>query len=143
MARAEQSALCRGATPQECFDAVVDFETYPEWQSAVRSVDVQSRDAATAVVAFEVDAKVKTVRYTLRYHLDEGPERIWWELVEGDISNVDGEYVFEPEDDGTRATYRLDIDVGRFVPGPVKKVLTDNVMKTSVHELADRVGSGS
>jgi ribosome-associated toxin RatA of RatAB toxin-antitoxin module len=140
MARAEQSANCPGASAQECFDAVADFETYPEWQSAVQTVEVLSRDAATAVVAFGIDAKVKRVSYTLRYHLDEGPHRIWWEFVEGDVNDVAGEYVFEEDGEGTLATYRLDIELGRFVPGPVKKVLTESVMKQSVQELAERVG---
>jgi ribosome-associated toxin RatA of RatAB toxin-antitoxin module len=141
VARAEQSALCPGATPQDCFNAIADFESYPEWQSAVRGAQVLSRDGDTAVVAFEIDAKVRKVAYTLRYHLDEAPRRIWWDFVEGDVSDVSGEYLFEPDSEGTLAVYRLAIDVGRFVPGPVKKVLTDQVMKQSVQDLARRVRS--
>jgi ribosome-associated toxin RatA of RatAB toxin-antitoxin module len=143
VARAEQSALCRGASPADCFAAVADFESYPEWQSAVRSAEVLSRDDAVAVVAFGIDARVKKVNYTLRYHLDEGPARISWDFVDGDVDDVAGEYVFEAQDGGTLATYRLEIDVGRFLPGPLRKVLTDTVMKQSVLQLAQRVGSDS
>lgn len=130
MARAEHSALI-AASPEQCFTAMRDFESYPEWQGPVKSVDV--RDDGT--VAFEVDAKVKTIRYVLRYHF-EPPARIWWDYVEGDAKSVEGEYVFEDLGDGTtKATYRLDITLPGFVPGPVKKVLSDQVMKSSVDDL--------
>lgn len=127
---AEHSAVV-AASPQECFDAICDFASYPEWQGPVRSVEV--RDDST--VAFEVDAKIRTIRYVLRYHFDP-PARIWWDYVEGDAKSVTGEYRFEDLGDGTtRATYALDIDPGGFVPGPVKKVLRDQVMKASVTDL--------
>lgn len=133
---AEHSVVVE-ASQQECFDAVTDFESYPEWQRAVKSVEVRG----DGVVAFEVDAKVKTIRYVLRYSFEE-PERISWEYVEGDARNVEGDYTFEDLGDGTtRCTYRLDIDPGRFVPGPVRKVLGDQVMKSSVADLKTRVES--
>ena len=120
-----------GASPQQCFDAMRDFATYPDWQGPVTAVELRGDD----VVAFEVDAKVRTIRYVLRYHFDE-PHRIWWDYVEGDARRVEGEYTFEDLGDGTtRATYRLDIDPGAFVPGPVKKVLRDHVMRASVRDL--------
>ncbi len=91
------------------------------------------------MVEFRVDAKVKTVRYVLRYH-PEPPSRLWWEYVDGDVRSVSGEYELSDLGDGTtRATYRLEIDPGRLVPGPVKKALTDGVMRTSVRELKARL----
>jgi uncharacterized membrane protein len=125
------------ASPQECFDAIRAFETYPAWQGPVKAVDV--RDDGT--VAFEVDAKVRTIRYVLRYHFDE-PVRVWWDYVEGDAKGVEGEYRFEDLGDGTtRATYALDIDPGGFVPGPVKKILRDQVMNASVRDLKTHLES--
>jgi hypothetical protein len=44
-------------------------------------------------------------------------------------------------DGTTRCTYRLDIDPGRFLPGPVKKVLRDQVMKSSVADLKTHLES--
>jgi uncharacterized membrane protein len=126
------------AAPQRaCYDAVCDFESYPRWQSAVRAVEVR----ADGTVAFEVDAKLKTIRYVLRYFFEE-PERIWWEYVEGDARNVAGDYRFEDLGDGTtRCTYQLDIDPGGFVPGPVRKILRDQVMKSSVADLKTHLES--
>jgi len=126
------------ASPQACLDALLDFASYPEWQSAVKDARVVE-DGSDPVVEFRIDAKVKTVRYVLRYH-PEPPSRLSWEYVEGDVRSVSGSYELEDLGDGTtRATYRLAIDPGRFVPGPIRKALTEGVMRVSVRELKQRV----
>ena len=111
MKRAERSVDIE-APPRACFDALVDFASYPDWQSAVRDVQILD-DGDPVRVSFEVDAKVKKVRYVLDYHL-EGPEHLSWDYVEGDVKAIEGEYRLEPLDGGgTRATYVLGIDPGR------------------------------
>ena len=137
MKRAERSVEI-DAPPQACFDALVDFESYPEWQSAVRSAEILDRGDAVRV-AFQIDAKVKKVGYVLDYYLD-GPEHLSWDYVEGDVKAIEGEYRLEPlDDDRTLATYELGIDPGRWVPGKVISVLRDQVMKGSVEELRQHV----
>jgi hypothetical protein len=136
---AEHAEVIAG-TRAACLDALLDFATYPDWQSAVKDAEVLER-GSDPVVEFRIDAKLKTVRYVLRYH-PEPPGRLWWEYVEGDVRSVSGSYDLEDLGDGTtRATYRLEIDPGRFVPGPIKKALTEGVMRTSVRELKARVES--
>jgi uncharacterized membrane protein len=142
--RAEQQLAVDG-TPQECFDALLDYETFPEWQRAVKSVEVESRDRSGRGrdVAFEIDAKVKTIRYRLRYSY-EPPHLIAWEYLGGDVKDVSGEMTLEDQGDGTTlATYSLALDPGVWLPGPVRKVLTDQVMKGSVEDLKQRVEDGA
>jgi uncharacterized membrane protein len=137
---AEQQIVVEGS-PQECFDALLDYESFPEWQRAVKSVEVVTRDRAGRgeEVAFEIDAKVKTIRYRLRYSY-EPPHRIAWEYLGGDVKDVDGEMVLEDQGDGTTlATYSLALDPGVWMPGPLQKVLNDQVMKGSVEDLKRRV----
>jgi ribosome-associated toxin RatA of RatAB toxin-antitoxin module len=137
---AEQSESI-AAPPQACFAALCDYESYPDWQQAVESVEVLERDAdgRGSAVRFEIDAKVRRIAYTLRYHY-EAPSRIWWELIEGDVAAVEGEYVLEPDGDGaTHATYTLGIDPGVPVPGLIARRLTQGVMRRSVTDLRDEV----
>jgi ribosome-associated toxin RatA of RatAB toxin-antitoxin module len=138
--RAERSVEI--AAPAEvCHDAVLQFETYPEWQSAVRRAEVRSRGDAEAVVAFEIDARVRTIGYVLRYRWDT-PERVFWALVEGDVKSVEGDYTFVERDGLTTATYRLAVDPGgwaRFVPGDLKRRGTEALMRSTVEELKARV----
>jgi len=128
-------------TAQACFDAITDWTTYPQWQSAVRSCTILDRDpdGRWEVVETVIDAKLRSVRYVLRYHYEE-PTRIWWEYIEGDVRSVSGDYDLREAPDGTtQITYRLEIDAGVFVPGPIKRFLTETAMKTSVREVKARV----
>jgi ribosome-associated toxin RatA of RatAB toxin-antitoxin module len=142
--RAEHSLVIE-ASPAVCFDTITEYETFPEWQSAVKDVEVLSRDddGRAREVRFDIDAKVREVSYTLRYAY-EPPHLITWDYVDGDVKSVDGEFVFEDRRDGTTlATYALAIDPGVWLPGPVKKMLTDQVMKRSVEDLKRRVENDS
>src|SRR3954452_20803479 len=108
------------APAEECLAALLDVASYPNLQSAVKDAGVLE-DGDDPVVEFRIDAKLKTVRYVLRYH-PEPPSRLWWEYVEGDVKSVSGSYELDDLGDGTtRATYRLAIDPGLLVPGVIKK----------------------
>jgi uncharacterized membrane protein len=147
---AEQSVEI-DAPPESCFAAAIDYETFPRWQQAVERAEVLERDSEGRgeLVRFEIDAKVKKISYTLRYHYDapaaSGSERawrIWWEFVEGDgVADVEGDYVLEPLDGGRRTlvAYRLGIDPGVPVPGVVARRLNRGVMRRSVTDLRDEV----
>ena len=138
-------SLVIDAEPTACFAEITDYETFPEWQGAVKDVQILSRDGEGRGrdVRFEIDAKVRSVSYTLRYSY-EAPHLISWDYVEGDVKSVDGEFTFEDRGDGTTfATYSLDIDPGVWLPGRVKKMLSDQVMKRSVEDLKRRVENDS
>jgi ribosome-associated toxin RatA of RatAB toxin-antitoxin module len=125
------------ASPQACFDALVDYERLPEWQGAVRSARVLERDAEGrgSVVEYEVDAKVKTVRYRLRQLYDE-PRRIGSEYLGGDFREFSGEWRFSPAGEAaTHAELDLRIDPGRFVPGLLRTAISDAVMRRALADL--------
>jgi ribosome-associated toxin RatA of RatAB toxin-antitoxin module len=137
-----QQALIE-ASPQECFDAITDYETFPSWQDAVQSVEVVSRydDGLGREVSFVVDAKVKKISYRLEYSY-EAPRLIEWEYLGGDVRDIDGSFEFEDRGDATTlATYSVALDAGVWMPGPVRKVLSAQVMKRSVEDLKRRVES--
>jgi uncharacterized membrane protein len=137
--RAEHSAEIEAAR-EVCFAALLDYESFPQWQRAVKAVEVLNRDeqGRGRDVEFRIDAKLRTVRYVLRYSY-EPPGWIGWSYVEGDVKDVSGEFVLEQADDGvTLATYRLALDPGVWLPGPVMKVLRDQVMKGAVEDLKRR-----
>src|SRR3954451_13634158 len=63
------------ASPEACFDALTDYDSMPQWQRALKRCTVVEHGDGTDVVEFEVDAKLRTIRYRLRllYH---APHRI-------------------------------------------------------------------
>ena len=125
------------ATPQQCFDVLTDYERLPEWQGAVRSARVVERDerGRGTVVDYEVDVKLKTVRYRLGQVYEE-PGRLASRYLGGDFRDFSGEWRFLPLDGGrTRAELDLKIDPGRFVPGPLRSAIADAVMKRALADL--------
>jgi ribosome-associated toxin RatA of RatAB toxin-antitoxin module len=125
------------STPQRCYDALTDFDRIPEWQGAVRSVEVLERDeqGRGTVVAYEVDAKVKRVRYRLK-QVHDPPGRLGSEYLGGDFRDFAGEWRFKSLGDGrTRVELDLRIDPGRFVPGPLRGAISDAVMRRALRDL--------
>ena len=119
------------------FDAITDYETFEKWQSAVISATVESREKRSKlgeVVKYEIDGKVRTVRYTLKYNYDR-PSRIGWDFVEGTgLNRLEGGYEIKPSGSGTSATYKVGIDV-TGVPGPVLKRVQKGTVKKANEDL--------
>jgi uncharacterized membrane protein len=123
---------------ETCFEAIIDYETFPSWQGAVVDTEVLDWDkqGRGKRVRLFVDAKVRKVDYTLDYRYEQ-PERIEWDFVEGNgINGADGHYLFEDLGDGrTRATYKLGLEVGIPLPGPVARRAHKSTLKASVEDL--------
>ena len=66
-ANAGEQVLEIDAPPELCFETIVDYETFPDWQNAVESVEVIERDpdGRGRIVEFQVDAKFRKVTYRL------------------------------------------------------------------------------
>ena len=134
--RAEQSAEVEAA-PELCFETITDYESFPEWQRAVKSVDVLERDAEGrgTVVRFAVDLAVRSLGYVLDYSY-EPPGRITWDFVEGDFAkDIGGEFRLEPHGGGTLATYSVTVEPAVPVPGFLARRLEREMMKRSVEDL--------
>jgi uncharacterized protein YndB with AHSA1/START domain len=123
---------------ETCFEAIVDYESFPEWQRAVVDTEVLDRhqDGLGKRVNLVVDAKVRKVDYTLDYRYQR-PTLIEWDFVEGNgINDADGTYAFEDLGGGrTRATYRFGLEVGIPLPGPVARRAHKQTLKGSVEDL--------
>ena len=134
------------APPELCFAVLTDYERAPEWQGPVKRADVLERDerGRGAVVAYEIDAKVRIVRYTLRHVYDE-PHRVNSSLVEGDVKQLEGEWRFDASDAArTLVTFSAHLDPGTFVPGPVRRIIESQVMGAALDDLrreAERVAA--
>jgi ribosome-associated toxin RatA of RatAB toxin-antitoxin module len=144
MTTASHAEKIHGSCAQ-CFAAIIDFVSYPEWQTAVEAVELRSLDdeGRGREVAFLIDLKVRRVRYALLYEYTE-PTEIRWTYVEGDLRDVSGSYTFR--DTGTpglvEARYTLHLDFGFPVPSLVRDRLQRQVMRRSVRELKARVEAG-
>lgn len=127
---------------------VQDVESAPEWQGGLKSMHALERDGdgrATRCEA-ETDAKVKTVKSIVRFTY-EGPDTLRWTQEKGDLKSVDGSWTLEDlGGERTRATYSLEVDLGRtlslLVRGPVVDVIRHMLVGARAGELKKQVESG-
>jgi hypothetical protein len=137
MAEAEQSFSADvEASIDDCCAVLLDFERYPEWSGPTTAARILDRhaDGRARRVEMTLDMKIRNVRYVLEYRYDL-PERADWHLVEGDLGGVEGSYTFERIDDArTRATCSQAVDLGFWVPGPLRRLIEKQALRDSVLE---------
>jgi uncharacterized membrane protein len=129
------------ASAQEIYEVATDFETYPEWNANIKNVEIKDRDeeGMPSRVWFEVDAKIKTIRYTLGYDYTEAPDSFSWDLIEGDVKELSGTYSFDEFDDVTEVTYEMAIEPGFPVPGFLKRQAERQITRGALEDLKKRV----
>lgn len=124
------------ATQQRCFETVVDFERYPDWFSGLEKADIIESDPGKGLwtVRYSLNMIIRTLSYTLSYS-STGPGQLQWTMLEGDVNNIEGSYDFVELEPGlTEATCQQGIDVGFWIPGPVKRGFEATALITSVKE---------
>lgn len=124
---------------------VEDVESAPQWQGGLKSMRAQERDGDGRAVLCEseTDAKVRTVRSTIRFSY-EPPRRLSWTQEKGELKSVNGSWELEDLGNGrTRATYAIEADLGRMlgmvIRGPLVDLLRQMLAGARAGELKRRV----
>ncbi len=134
------------AAPLEQVWALVeDVASAPEWQGGLNSLEPLERDDQGRGTKCEVgvDIKVRTVKSIVRFSYD-GPTRLTWRQEKGDLKSVDGSWELEDlGEDRTRATYTVEVDLGRMlgmmVKGPLESGLRQMLAGARAGELKARI----
>jgi ribosome-associated toxin RatA of RatAB toxin-antitoxin module len=129
------------------WELVQDVESAPEWQGGLNALRALERDEQNRPTRCETetDAKIRSVKSIVLFTYD-GPTNLTWTQEKGDLKSVTGSW--ELEDLGgerTRATYSIDVDLGRklgmLVRGPVVDVLRHMLAGARAGELKQRIES--
>ena len=127
---------------------VEDVEQAPEWQGglkALRALESDDQGRATLCQS-ESDAKVRTVKSTVRFTYN-GPTTLSWCQEKGELRSVNGSWTLKDlGSDRTRATYDLDVDLGRMlgmvIRGPLVDLLRAMLVGARAGELKRAVEGG-
>lgn len=120
----------------EVFGVAADVEGSPRWQPEIKVAECVERDAAgnQVLVRMETDAKVRRLGSEMRFDYEQ-PRHIRWAQEEGDLKSVEGRWELEDLGDGrTKATYQLEVDLGRVlgmvIRGPLVGVLRGQLVES-------------
>jgi|SRR5581483_5337906 len=126
---------------QRVWELVEDVEAAPQWQGGLKSMQAVERDdhGRAVLCEAETDAKVRTVKSTVRFSYD-GPTKLAWKQEKGELKSVEGSWTLEDlGGDRTRATYAIEADLGRMlgmvIRGPLVGVLRDVLAGARAGEL--------
>ncbi|MGZ6675291.1 MAG: type II toxin-antitoxin system RatA family toxin [Solirubrobacteraceae bacterium] len=132
------------ASVARVFEIAADIERAPDWQPALKDVEVHERDAERRATSVETesDAKVRTIRSHLRFEYVEF-SAITWDQERGDVKALRGWWRLEDLGDGrTRATYGLEVDPGRMLGmllrGPAEGKVRDFLVGGAAEGLKER-----
>ncbi|HEX9260091.1 MAG TPA: SRPBCC family protein [Acidimicrobiales bacterium] len=144
MAESAHQTISIAASPEHCWDVVVDFPRYPEWVKDLRAVEVKSVDAEgrPEEVEFTAAAIGRSTRYTLWYDWSAAPQSLSWKLVQGDIMRaIDGTYHFAASESvpgGTDVQYDLAIELVVPLAGFVKRRAEVRILMNALKALKAR-----
>lgn len=125
----------------DVYRVAADVEGSPRWQPEIKVAECRERDGDgnQVLVHMETDAKVRRLGSEMRFSYAE-PTRISWAQEDGDLKSVVGSWELEDLGDGrTRATYSLEVDLGRklglLIRGPLVGVLRGQLVNSMPDKL--------
>jgi len=141
MAESVSDSIDIAASAEEIFEVATDLESYPEWNANIKKVEIEETDdeGRPTKVWMQVDAKVKTVSYTLEYDYSDAPDSFSWHLLDGDVKELSGSYTFDEFDDVTEVRYETKVDPGFPIPGVLKRQAERQIVKGALQDLKKRV----
>jgi uncharacterized membrane protein len=140
MGKIEGSASAEIEAPIETVYAVAaDVGGSPHWQPEIKVAECIEGGGKSALFHMETDAGVKRLMSEMRFSFEQ-PHRITWTQEEGTLKAVDGSWELEDLGDGrTRATYWMEVDLGRklglILRGPLVGALRGHLVDTMPDKL--------
>ena len=130
------------ATPAQVFAVASDLDSYHEWATGVKEVEVLEKDkeGRPTRARFVVDGMIKEITYILKYTYDE-PNSMSWVAEPGpDLNELEGSYVFNDGGEGrTEVVYGLRVEPAFTIPGFLRRQAEKQLVGTALRGLRKRV----
>ncbi|MCZ4559966.1 SRPBCC family protein [Rhodococcus sp. IEGM 1401] len=142
MAEKTQRSIVVEAPSSRVMDVIADFDAYPTWVSAAKSVEVLEvgADGRGKRVKFVLDAGMVKDTYELEYDWAADGNSVSWNLVSGEMQkSQNGSYTLKETRSGTDVTYELTVDLNIPMIGLFKRKAEKVITDTALKELKKRV----
>lgn len=128
-----RNTTLQGVTPQELYDVVTDYESYPRYFTDFTGVRVLEKQGDLWTVEFKAKVVVE-ISYTLKIQHDPTKLTTRWTFLRGSmVTDSRGGWSFSaPPAGGARIDYEASIEVNAPLPGFVKNKIQDAILNRSI-----------
>jgi len=123
--------------------ALFSIESYPEWLTSIKKVDVIERDSQNRITKAKltIDAGMMKDRVVLDYDWSAEPASLSFTMDEADLlTQMDGTYTLKALDaDSTQVTYELEIAVSMPVPAMMITKGQQQTIDAALKELGEHL----
>ena len=140
MADLSTQSITINAEPEAMMDVIADFEAYPQWTGAIKSVEITNPgDGSGRTGAFSDGRRHAQGHLRARLHLARDGKSVSWTLVSGQFQRSQhGSYLLAPTK-GTEVTYSLSIEPTIPLIGLLRRKAERVILDTALKELRKRV----
>ena len=144
MAEQTEGSITIKASAEDVMEVILDYEAYPQWND-LKSVEVLKTDSDGRGSEVEMQVKapvIGEVRYVLSYTYKPDNGGVSWTTkeIEGGLKDIKGEYELEElDEDETKVTYRMSIELNMKVPGFIRRQGEKQIVDGALKGLKKRV----
>jgi coenzyme Q-binding protein COQ10 len=120
------------------FDVIVDYASYPQFVPSVLATKV-SGNGPTKDVEYQLDLKLKKIKYTLR-HVENRPSGVTWTLVGGEMMKTsNGSWELSDEGGKTRGKYTAEVQIAKpaLVPQSIVDKITEELTRVQLPKMLE------
>jgi len=147
VAEETEGSITIKASAEDVMAVIEDYESYPKWNE-LKSVKILKKDSQGRGSEVEMEAKAPVIgdlRYVLKYSYKAGNGGVSWTAkeIDGGIKDIKGSYELEElDEDETKVTYRMALDLKMKVPGFVRRQGEKTIVDGALKGLKKRVEQG-
>jgi len=143
MSDLSKNSITIEALADEVSKVLFDLAEYPNWSTAIKSVEVLEKDASDRAtkVKMSIDAGVMKDRVTLDYDWASAPSRLDFSLDDADLlTEMTGSYLIKDNgDDTTTVTYELTVGLSMPVPAMMRQKAERATIDQALNQLKKKI----
>lgn len=135
MRRITISAHLANAAATDVFEALADFERYPDHTDAVRHVTIQQQTADELVSAWEVNFRNGILKWREHDHLDRNTRTIRFTQLDGDLARWEGAWHVDEHPKGCTVHFTAEFDMGMPTLADMLEPIAERTLRDNITEI--------
>ena len=123
----------------EVESTLFELAKYPEWSTAIKSVEVLASDSDGRLTTgkFVIDAGMMKDKVTLDYDWSAAPAKLSFSFNDADLlTGMEGSYSIKKiDDDTTQVTYELGVEISMPIPAMMRKKAEQATIDQALQQL--------